>query len=166
MVAQAKRDYDDNAAEGSPPSIHVLGRGSPDPDQPGITMCLLHETAQPLAQRGVSVRQALCENCPYADVCGYLKQEKEIVRLASAQEGVVMFAPHDYAFMPLPGLVEPDLVIFDERPRDNGVGEDVGVSFDDLSETLRFDRSVMAQMDPLIEGLARRRRRTNISKLA
>jgi hypothetical protein len=145
MVAQAKRDYDTNAPEGSPPSIHVWGRGSPDPDQPDETMCRLPEIATALAQKGVSVRQALCENCPYADVCGYLRQEAEITRLAAAPEGVALFAPHDYAFLPLPGFVNPDLAIFDERPRDNGVGDDVGLSFDDLSQTLRFDRPLKAQ---------------------
>ncbi len=145
MVAQAKRDYDTNAPEGSPPSIHVWGRGSPDPDQPDETMCRLAEQATALAQKGVSVRKALCENCPYADVCGYLRQEAEIARLAAAPEGVALFAPHDYAFLPLPSLIEPDLAIFDERPRDNGVGDDVGLSFDDLSQTLRFDRPLKAQ---------------------
>lgn len=145
MVAQAKRDYDTNAPEGSPPSIHVWGRGSPDPDQPEETMCRLPEIATALAQKGVSVRQALCEACPFQHVCGYLRQEEEIARLAAAPEGVALFAPHDYAFLPLPGFVEPDLAIFDERPRDNGVGDDVGLSFDDLSQTLRFDRPLKAQ---------------------
>lgn len=136
-AAEAKKDYDDNAPEGSPPSIHVWGRGSPDPDQPDETMCRLPEIATALAQKGVSVRQALCDECPFANACGYLRQEAEIARLAAAPEGVAIFAPHDYAFLPLPSFVEPDLAIFDERPRDSGVGDDVGLSFDDLSETLR-----------------------------
>ena len=145
MTAQAKRDYDDNAPEGSPPSIHVWGRGSPDPDQPDETMCRLPEIATALAQKGVSVRKALCEQCPFQHVCGYLRQEAEIARLAAAPEGVALFAPHDYAFLPLPAFVVPDLAIFDERPRDNGVGDPVGLSFGDLSETLRFDRPLNAQ---------------------
>ena len=136
-ATEAKKDYDDNAAEGSPPSIHIWGRGSLDPDQPDETMCRLPDTAQRLAEKGVSVSKALCDKCPFANVCGYLRQEEEIARLAAAPEGVVIFAPHDYAFLPLPGFVEPDLAIFDERPRDSGVGDDVGLSFDDLSETLR-----------------------------
>jgi hypothetical protein len=144
-AAEAQRDYDDNAPEGSPPSIHVWGRGSPDPDQPEETMCRLPEIATALSQRGVSVRQALCEECPFQHVCGYLRQEAEIARLADAPEGVAIFAPHDYAFLPLPGFVNPDLAIFDERPRDNGVEDNVGLSFDDLSQTLRFDRPLKAQ---------------------
>jgi len=144
-TTEAKNDYDKNAPEGSPPSIHIWGRGSLDPDQPDETMCRLPETAQRLAEKGVSVRKALCETCPFADVCGYLRQEEEIARLAAAPEGVAIFAPHDYAFLPLPAYVEPDLAIFDERPRDNGVGDPVCLSFDDLSETLRFDRPLKAQ---------------------
>jgi len=145
MIAQAKRDYDRNAPEGSPPSIHIWGRGSPDPDQPDETMCRLPEIATALAQKGVSVRKALCETCPFQHVCGYLKQEEEIRRLASVPEGVAIFAPHDFAFLPLPGFIEADVAIFDERPRDHGVGDDVGLSFDDLSQTLRFDRPLRAQ---------------------
>ena len=145
MVAQAKRDYDRNAPEGSPPSIHIWGRGSPDPADPDETMCRLPEIATALAQKGVSVRKALCETCPFQHVCGYLKQEEDIRRLASAPEGVAIFAPHDFAFLPMPGFIEPDLAIFDERPRDHGVGDDVGLSFDDLSQTLRFDRPLKAQ---------------------
>lgn len=136
-AAEAKKDYDRNALEGSPPSIHIWGRGSLDPDQPDETMCRLPDTAQRLAEKGVSVRKALCEKCPFANVCGYLRQEEEIAGLAAAPEGVAIFAPHDFAFLPLPGFVEPDLAIFDERPRDSGVGDDVGLSFDNLSETLR-----------------------------
>lgn len=136
-ATEAKDDYDRNAPEGSPPSIHIWGRGSLDPDQPDETMCRLPDTAQRLAEKGVSVRKALCDECPFANVCGYLRQEEEIAGLAAAPEGVAIFAPHDFAFLPLPGFVEPDLAIFDERPRDSGVGDDVGLSFDDLSETLR-----------------------------
>lgn len=144
-ATEAKNDYDKNAPEGSPPSIHVWGRGSPDPDQPEETMCRLPEIATALSQKGVSVRQALCETCPFRLECGYLRQEDEIARLAAAPEGVAIFAPHDYAFLPLPGFVNPDLAIFDERPRDNGVGDIVGLSFDDLSQTLRFDRPLKGQ---------------------
>ena len=144
-AAEAKNDYDKNAPEGSQPSIHIWGRGSPDPDQPDKTMCRLHDAATALAQKGVSVKKALCDECPFEDVCGYLRQEEEITRLAAAPEGVAIFAPHDYAFLPLPSFVEPDLAIFDERPRDNGVGDDVGLTFDDLSQTLRFDRPLKGQ---------------------
>jgi len=143
MAAQARRDYDQNAPEGSPPSIVLRGRPADDPDQPGETMCRLPEVAGKLAARGVSVPKALCERCPFADVCGYLRQEKEIIRLAAAPEGVAIFAPHDYAFLPLPGLIETDLAIFDERPRDMGI-EEAEASFEMLGEPLQFDRSLKA----------------------
>jgi hypothetical protein len=107
-------------------------------------MCHLPDIAGSLAARGVSVPQALCKQCPYADRCGYLKQEAKIKTLAAAPEGVVIFAPHDYAFLPLPGLIEPDLAIFDERPRDMGVTE-ASVSFEMLTEGLRFDQPLKAQ---------------------
>lgn len=145
MAAQARRDYDRNAPEGSPPSIVLRGRPAADPDQQGETMCRLPDIAGRLAARGVSVPKALCERCPFADVCGYLKQEKEIKRLVAAPEGVAIFAPHDYAFLPLPGLVEPDLAIFDERPRDMGVEAEASLSLEALGEPLRFDRPLKAQ---------------------
>lgn len=144
MAAQARRDYDDNAPEGSAPSIVLRGRPAPDPDQPGETMCRLPGVAGKLAAKGVSVPKALCERCPFAEVCGYLKQEQEIMRLADAPEGVAIFAPHDYAFLPLPGNVEPDLAIFDERPRDYAV-EEAQVSFEMLGETLQFDQPLKPQ---------------------
>jgi hypothetical protein len=144
MAAQARRDYDDNAPEGSPPSIVLRGRPALDPDQPGETMCRLPDTAGKLAAKGVSVRKALCERCPFADVCGYLKQEQMIKALAAAPEGVAIFAPHDYAFLPLPGLIEPDLAIFDERPRDYGV-EEAQVSFEMLGKPLKFEGALKAQ---------------------
>lgn len=143
MAAQARKDYDLNAPEGSPPSIVLRGRARPDPDQPGETMCHLPVIAGKLAAQGVSVPKELCARCPSADVCGYLKQEKEIIRLAAAPEGVAIFAPHDYAFLPLPGLIEVDLAIFDERPRDMGV-EEAEVSFEMLGETLQFDQPLKA----------------------
>jgi hypothetical protein len=142
MAAQARNDYDKNAPQGSPPSIVLRGRPAPDPDQPDETMCRLPDVAGKLAAKGVSVPTALCERCPFAQVCGYLKQEQAIKALAAAPEGVAIFAPHDYAFLPLPGLIEPDLAIFDERPRDYGV-EEAELSFEMLGEPLQFDRPIM-----------------------
>ena len=146
MAEQARKDYDDNAPEGSAPSIVLRGRTAPDPDQPGETMCRLPEIASKLAAKGVSVRKALCERCPFSEVCGYLKNEATIKRLANAPEGVVIFAPHDYAFLPMPGgdEVKIDLAIFDERPRDYGVEDEAQVSFEMLGEPLQFDRPLMA----------------------
>jgi hypothetical protein len=143
MAAQARGDYDKNAPEGSAPSIVLRGRPAPDPEQPNEHMCRLPDVAGKLAAIGVSVPKALCERCPFADVCGYLKQERAIKALAAAPEGVAIFAPHDYAFLPLPGLIEPDLAIFDERPRDYAV-EEAQVSFEMLGESLQFDRSLKA----------------------
>lgn len=143
MAAQARRDYDKNGPKGTPPSIVLRGRPAPDPDQPDETMCRLPDVAGKLAAKGVSVPKALCERCPFAQVCGYLKQEQKIKALAAAPEGVAIFAPHDYAFLPLPGLIEPDLAIFDERPRDYGV-EEAQVSFEVLGEPLQFDSPLKA----------------------
>jgi len=144
-AAEVLADYEANAPANAPPAILLRGRSAADPDQPeGTTMCHLPEIAGKLAARGVSVPKALCERCPFADRCGYLKQENTIKALATAPEGVVIFAPHDYAFLPLPGLIVPDLAIFDERPRDMGVSE-ASVSLEMLTEGLRFDRPLKAQ---------------------
>jgi hypothetical protein len=144
-AAEVLADYDANAPANAPPAILLRGRSAQDPDQPeGTTMCHLPDIAGKLAARGVSVPKTLCERCPFADRCGYLKQENKIKALAVAPEGVVIFAAHDYAFLPLPGLIEPDMAIFDERPRDMGVTE-ASVSFEMLTEGLRFDRPLQAQ---------------------
>jgi len=144
-AAEVLADYEANAPANAPPAILLRGRSSADPDQPeGTTMCHLPEIAGKLAARGVSVPKALCERCPFADRCGYLKQENKIKALAAAPDGVVIFAAHDYAFLPLPGLIEPDMAIFDERPRDMGVTQ-ASVSFEMLTEGLRFDRPLKAQ---------------------
>jgi hypothetical protein len=141
MAAQARGDYDANAPRGAPPSIVLRGRAAADPDLPGETMCRLHIPAGKLAAKGVSVPKALCERCPFAGACAYLRQEREIIALATAPDGVVIFATHDYAFLPMPGLIVPDLAIFDERPRDYAV-EEAQASFEMLGEPLRFDRPV------------------------
>ena len=137
MAAQAAADYEGNAPPEAPPSVIVRGRNAPDPDRPGATMCRLGAVAGRLAAAGVSVRDALCEKCPFRDDCSYLRQEAQLLEMVADPAGVVIFAPHDFAWLPLPGHVAPDLVIFDERPRDYGV-ELVEVTPAELAAPLKF----------------------------
>ncbi|UWR10910.1 hypothetical protein [Sulfitobacter mediterraneus] len=138
MAAQAMQDYDRNAPNGANPSIHLRGRSTQNPNEPGSLMCHRAADAEKLAKNGTSIRQSLCPSCPFAGVCGYLKQEAQLKALAGSPDGFVIFAPHDYAFLPLPGLVKPDLVIFDERPRDLGT-EAVELPFEQIENFLGQD---------------------------
>ena len=123
-AAEAALDYKNNSASSSPSHYVLRGRGAEDPEALGNhKMCRANELAAAIVKSGLSVRNVLCPDCPFQHQCGYQRQERELKALASADEGAVLFAAHDYAFVPLPGNIEPDLTIFDERPRDFGVEE-------------------------------------------
>jgi len=137
-AAEACLDYTEAQIDQGPVPLHLKGRNAQDSARPDRTMCLIPAAAEALAKRGVNVRGTLCERCPLADRCGYLEQERELKRLAASPEGVAVFAPHDYAFLPLPGDVKPDLIAFDEAPRGLGV-DDVRITLDALGERLTYE---------------------------
>jgi len=140
-AAEACRDYTKvNEAAGSrgPVPLHLKGRGMNDPARPDQKMCLIPEAADALAAAGHNVRGTLCKHCPFQDQCGYLKQEAELKRLAADPQGVAIFAPHNYGFLPLPGHVAPDLIAFDEGPNGHGV-EDFTITLDALGKGLTFE---------------------------
>lgn len=140
MADQARRDYDASAPPRAPASFTLRGRGAQDPaGVEGETMCALATVATALAVRGASVKKALCEVCPFADSCGYLRQEREIAALAQSPQGVAVFAAHDYAFLRMPGGIAPDIQVFDERPRDFAV-EHATVDLEALGDSLQYDR--------------------------
>ncbi|UWQ82936.1 hypothetical protein [Leisingera caerulea] len=134
---EALEDYQAFAPAGSPPAVVLRGRSRPDPaaNDSSTTMCRASETAQQLSEHGVSVRSTLCKKCPFQADCGYLRQEANIKLCLRQRTGLVIFAPHEFAYLPLPVEAKPDLVVFDERPRDFAV-EEVHVSFRDLEEVI------------------------------
>lgn len=137
-VEEAAGDFRNNATGASPRCFIVRGRGSIDPESTrSQKMCRVHERASALAKNGLSVRNALCKRCPFSEECGYQRQERELSDLAASEEGAVLFATHDYAFVPLPARIKPDLIVFDERPRDFGVETDA-LSISDLREVMRI----------------------------
>lgn len=139
-AAEAALDYDRNGTDSSPQSYVVRGRSSKDPKGcEGQKMCLAHDLANAVVTSGMSVRQTLCTQCSLRDQCGYMKQDMKLRQLTSSEQGAVLFAAHDYAFLPLPGDIKPDLAIFDERPRDFGVQE-FTVSTFDLRQITRGER--------------------------
>ncbi|WP_156477582.1 hypothetical protein [Falsihalocynthiibacter arcticus] len=86
---------------------------------------------------GLTVRSTLCLKCPLRNECGYMLQERQVENLVSKPEGLVLFAPPQYAFLPLPAEVKPELAVFDERPSDFAV-EDISLSFQDLEASFQF----------------------------
>ncbi len=136
-VSEALEDYCKNALENSPPAIGLLGRNRPDPvstDQ-GTKMCHAHDSAAVLSQAGLSIRSTICPRCPLKDSCGYMRQERAIEGYLKAEKGLVIFAAHEYAYLPLPGEAVPHLVIFDERPRDFSV-KATEVSYSELVDKI------------------------------
>ncbi|WP_210093711.1 hypothetical protein [Ruegeria sp. HKCCSP346] len=144
----ALADYLEYAPSGSPPAVVLRGRNRPDPatNDSSTTMCRANVTAQQLSEHGVPVRSTLCKKCPFQTDCGYLRQEADIKHHLKGKVGLVIFAPHEFAYLPLPGEAKPDLVVFDERPRDFAV-EEVHVSLRELEEAII----------PPLRGLARSR---------
>lgn len=160
-AAEACRDYIKAAGSSGPVALHLKGRSVQDAARPDRTMCLIPEAAEALAKRGVNVRGTLCERCPLADECGYLEQERELIRLADDPQGVAIFAPSEYAFLPLPGQVKPDLIAFDEAPKNQGAAI-TEITLDALGEGLTEGRArvsgrigdASARADALADELA------------
>ncbi len=132
---EALADYQANAPTGAPPAIVLKGRNRSDPaeNDDSVQMCRAYETAKQLSGQGISIRSTLCKRCPFQETCGYLQQEAEIKRHLKSMTGLVIFAPHEFGYLPLPSEAKPDLVVFDERPRDFAV-EDVHVTYQELMD--------------------------------
>jgi len=142
---QALSEFEALPAPGGPVAVHLLGRGKQDAGQPeGVTMCRLSALADKLSKDGVAVRSTLCPACPSQGQCGYHKQENRIERLASEPAGVVIFAPQEYAMLPIPGKVTPDLVAYDEASRKQWVTPRE-INLEALSEPLAFDGAPYAK---------------------
>lgn len=136
-AGEAHADYQANSPQGAPHSITLLGRDRLDPefDDQSTKMCRAFPAAKQLAQHGISVRANLCKLCPHSETCGYLKQEAAIAQHLKAKQGLVIFAPHEFGYLPLPAEAKPNLVVFDERSRDFAV-EETHVSLSELVEYL------------------------------
>lgn len=112
MAAEAADKY---LAMGGTDPIVLRGRSAPRPDMKKATMCMIPEIADKVVRHGLSVSMTLCRTCLHKDGCAY---QHQVRRMKTAK---AIFAPHDWAWLPLPGGVKPDVMIFDERPRDFGV---------------------------------------------
>ncbi|WP_171212034.1 hypothetical protein [Ruegeria sp. HKCCA5426] len=135
---EAAETYRKCAPEGAPPCIVIRGRGQPDPEnKTGQNMCLLSDLADRLANQGVTVRSTLCVKCPLKDDCGYLRQERLVEKLIQDGLGLVIFAPHSYAYLPLPAETQSDQAIFDESPGSTII-EKLQLSIVDLLSPLEF----------------------------
>lgn len=121
--AEALADYEKHATPLDPIAVQALGRTAPHPTKPDHKACELSEQTRRAANRGVNVQSAFCQKCPFAETCAYLEQATKIKAAANDPRGAVVFAVHDHAFAQMPGGVEPDRFIFDERTRDMGFRE-------------------------------------------
>ncbi len=136
MARQFVTDCNKAFGDSGPVVVHLRGRSALNPGgADGERMCLMPDVAERFAKAGTSVRKVLCTRCPMAHLCGHMRQEATIERLSQEPAGVVIVAPHEYAFLPLPGDMKPDLVVMDEAPRSLGV-ESVAISYDALSRPL------------------------------
>jgi hypothetical protein len=133
-------DYQANITANSPPAFRLRGRSQKDPAQGGRAMCWIPKAAEKAAKKDANVKKSICAQCPYADDCGYLKQEAELARLVNAGDGVAIFAPHDYAFLPLPHNFAPQIVVIDEALRDDGI-ELHSIALDSLGTPLKAEDS-------------------------
>ncbi len=147
-VQEALNDYLANAPADAPAAIGLRGRNQPDPLVDGVNMCRVYETARLVSAQGMSIRSSLCKRCPHQEDCGYLRQEAEIKGILAAKTGLVVFAPHEFGYLPLPGEAKPDLVVFDERPRDFAV-ESVDLALEELGDFIppenRFSQPILPE---------------------
>jgi hypothetical protein len=103
-------DYRLVAKPDSLPAMVVLGRGQSDPERPGHRMCDRHETAEQVAQAGLSVPGVLCARCPFSGECGSVRQSQEIEEMP---RGAVFFLATAQLFVHSPAPL-PDLLIADD----------------------------------------------------
>lgn len=157
-VAEAYADYVEFAKYASgptPPAIHLRGRSAEVAE--GQTACMIPKAAEAVAKKGGNVRASLCNGCPFAEQCDYLDQERRLKKLAESDGGAIVFAVQEYAFLPLPGGVAPDLVVMDEALRDLGAVE-VTVTFEDLEAPLQpapsRKQSKIAQAEDMADALS------------
>ena len=129
-------DYQQTAPDTAPPSFRLMGRSVVD-QQTQQSTCLVAKPIETYAKKGGNV-MAFCQVCPMRDQCHYLNEIGRLKRLIDAGEGVVIFAPQEYAFLPLPAGVTPDLIVMDEALRAKGAILDQ-VSLQDLSEPLKAE---------------------------
>lgn len=140
---ELQADYEANRTPDSPPSFRIRGRSQLDPET-GKTLCWIPKAAERIAKKGGNVRQALCHTCPFAEHCGYRAQEAELSGLAQAGEGVAIFGPKEYGFIPLPGTPPIDLVVIDEALRGLGaVHHEIGL--EELGTPLQAEDTGRAQ---------------------
>lgn len=106
-------DYRRVAAPESPPAMVVRGRGQSDPQRPGHLMCDRNETAERVAQAGLSVPDLLCAKCPLKAECGSLRQGQEIEEIKKTPRGAVFLGATAQLFVHSPAPL-PDLLIADD----------------------------------------------------
>jgi peptidoglycan hydrolase-like protein with peptidoglycan-binding domain len=116
--AEALLDYLDNAPPSAPRAVQALGRTAPHPERPGEKACAIAEQTQRAAKRGVNIQETFCKSCIHREGCAYMLRAHEVKKAAEEPEGAVVFAVHDHAFVNMPGGIEPDRFIFDEKVRD------------------------------------------------
>lgn len=103
-------DYRRIAQPESLPVRVVYGRGAPDPERDGETMCERPKAASAVSQAGLSVRKSLCPGCPANARCGYMRQDRHI----EAMDGRGLFVlATPYLFLPSPAPVA-DVLVVDE----------------------------------------------------
>ncbi len=115
--AEAFRDFEANHPGHGPHALHLRGRSAPRPDGRG-QLCEFAAQAEAAAQQGLNVQSVMCDRCPFAVDCLYIEQLRDIASAKADPRGLVIFAVHDHAFTGLPGGLQPDRAMFDERPRD------------------------------------------------
>ncbi|UWR76651.1 hypothetical protein K4L04_01435 [Phaeobacter inhibens] len=109
-AAEALADYPGEDA------MQIRGRSAAGPN--GEPMCLsLGRIELALAVGSENLNRDVCAFCPSKNQCQYKVQERYFL----TKPPRVVFAPHDYAHIPVPGGWIPDAVILDENLRTGGI---------------------------------------------
>lgn len=95
--------------------VGVYGYSAPDPEAgPKEMMCRRGKLASRMARAGFSVRQTMCANCPFAEICGTKKMLAEIEEAQSNGLPTIYVMAHDYLTLPHCPAPRPNILICDE----------------------------------------------------
>lgn len=132
---EVARDYRVVATANSMPALVCRGRGAPDPEaDDNARMCRRHEVVNRAARKGINIRKAICQTCPFAGECGYLRQEAAIQ--AMGERGLFLQA-REYLFFPSPAPA-PDILIADEAVTITAIADVVEFSPHELQDVVSY----------------------------
>lgn len=128
LTAELEARVTETARKKGPPTniLRWLGRLQPDPSQPGLKMCHRPADVEVVEGFGLPVDATLCDGCPLAAACGYMRQ------LEAAPFADVVVATHQALTQMPAALPDPAVLFVDEAAWSSMLPEDAKVALGSL----------------------------------